>query len=205
VTTAVSWAGPMDLHLAEYPVESHAYLDAFLNCRGAPCDEGRVVEASPISHVDPTDGTMLLLQGTEDALVPARQAERMAAALAQAGVGHQLVLVPNVGHDDRFTRATLQPSLEWLRAQLGAPVRPPSAAAPASPQQGFVPPASLPPLPPPTRRAPAPVASAPAEESTEQAQAPTSSRRDAGESAPWIGAFAGALAIGAVLFVVARR
>jgi acetyl esterase len=208
VATAVSWAGPMDLHLAEYPAESHAYLDAFLNCRGAPCDEARVVEASPISHVDPTDGTMLLLQGTEDVLVPAHLAQRMAAALAQAGVHHQLVLIPNAGHDARFTQAVLQPTLDWLRARLGAPARPPSVVADASPP-AFVPPASLPTLPPPTRLAPKPTtsgsASASAEENTEQAQEPTSSRRGADDAVPWVGAFVGALAIGAVLFVVARR
>jgi acetyl esterase len=204
VRTAVSWAGPMDLHLADYPPESHAYIDAFLNCRGAPCDEARVVEASPISHVDASDGTMLLLQGTDDQLVPARQAERMAAALQQADVGYQLTFVPNVGHDERFTQAVLQPSLDWLRIQLGAPARPATASPPV-----YVPPASLPPLPPPTRFAAgaSPGASAPtaATPEEEQAESPASSRRAVDDAVPWVGAFVGALAIGAVLFVVARR
>jgi fermentation-respiration switch protein FrsA (DUF1100 family) len=194
----------MDLHLADYPPESHAYIDAFLNCRGAPCDEARVVEASPISHVDASDGTMLLLQGTDDQLVPARQAERMAAALQQADVGYQLTFVPNAGHDERFTQAVLQPSLDWLRIQLGAPARPAAASPPV-----YVPPASLPPLPPPTRPAAgaspgasAPTAATPEEEQTES---PASSRRALDDAVPWVGALVGALAIGAVLFVVARR
>jgi acetyl esterase/lipase len=134
----------MDLHLADYPPESHAYIDAFLNCRGAPCDEARVVEASPISHVDASDGTMLLLQGTDDQLVPARQAERMAAALQQADVGYQLTFVPNAGHDERFTQAVLQPSLDWLRIQLGAPARPAAASPPGLRAPGVPAPAAAP-------------------------------------------------------------
>jgi acetyl esterase/lipase len=53
--------------------------------------------ASPIDHVAPGDPPMLLVHGLEDPLVPVGQSRAMAAALASAGVAHQLLLVPG-GH-----------------------------------------------------------------------------------------------------------
>ncbi len=78
ISAAVSWAGPMDLHPAEFGPDSQIYLDAFLNCIGRPCDEATVVAASPISHVDRSDAPILLAQGEEDQLVPPDQGLRMA-------------------------------------------------------------------------------------------------------------------------------
>jgi dipeptidyl aminopeptidase/acylaminoacyl peptidase len=118
VTAAVSWAGPMDLHLDEFPAESHPYLEAFLDCVGRPCDEAAVVAASPISHVDPSDAPILLIQGNEDLLVPLDQAERMAAALERAGVRRELVIVP-AGHDSRLWPFVFEPTYEFLRRELG--------------------------------------------------------------------------------------
>jgi acetyl esterase/lipase len=53
--------------------------------------------ASPINHVAPGDPPMLLVHGIQDPLVPVGQSRAMAAALATAGVPHQLILVPG-GH-----------------------------------------------------------------------------------------------------------
>ena len=41
----------------------------------------------------------LLVHGTDDNDVPASQAEQMDAALAAAGIEHELILVPHAGHD----------------------------------------------------------------------------------------------------------
>jgi dipeptidyl aminopeptidase/acylaminoacyl peptidase len=57
--------------------------------------------ASPIDHVAPGDPPMFLVHGRQDPLVPVDQSEAMSAALAAAGVSHQLVLV-NGGHDLDF-------------------------------------------------------------------------------------------------------
>jgi acetyl esterase/lipase len=119
VATAVSWAGPMDLHPARYGPDSHPYIEAFLDCVGRPCDEAKVVAASPISHVDASDPPMLLANGEEDQLVPPDQALRMADALERAGVPHELLLVPNAGHDERVIPPVERPSFDFLRQQLG--------------------------------------------------------------------------------------
>jgi acetyl esterase/lipase len=125
VATAVSWAGPMDLHPDEYGPDSQRYLDAFLDCRKATCDEATIVKASPIFHVDATDAPILLAQGDADQLVPPDQATRMASALQHAGVPHQLLIVPNVGHDDDLGSAAGRPSIDLLHAHLdGQPAQP---------------------------------------------------------------------------------
>jgi acetyl esterase/lipase len=119
VAAAVSWAGPMDLHPDEFGPESQIYLDAFLDCIGRPCDEATIVAASPISHVDPSDSPLLLANGTLDILVPPDQAVRMAAALERAGVGHELAIIPDAGHDERVVVPVEQPSFRFLRRELG--------------------------------------------------------------------------------------
>jgi acetyl esterase/lipase len=57
--------------------------------------------ASPIDHISPGDPPMLLVQGRQDPLIPMRQSKLMAAALADAGVPHRLILVHG-GHDLAF-------------------------------------------------------------------------------------------------------
>lgn len=116
ISAAVSWAGPMDLHPAEFGPDSQIYLDAFLDCIGHPCDESTVVAASPISHVDPSDAPILLAQGEEDQLVPPDQGLRMADKLQAAGVDHELLLVPDAGHDERVVKPVIQPSFRFLGA-----------------------------------------------------------------------------------------
>ena len=118
LAAAVSWAGPMDLHPDEYGPDSQFYLDAFLDCPTGQCKESTIEAASPIFHVDQSDGAMFLANGQEDVLVPPDQAERMAAALGNAGVAHQLTLVPNAGHDERLAPVVIQPSIDFLRAKL---------------------------------------------------------------------------------------
>jgi len=203
VLTAVSWAGPMDLHPAQYPADSQPYLTAFLDCRSGTCDEARVQEASPITHVDSSDGTMLLAHGLEDMLVPTSQAQRMADALNRAGVANQLLLVPNAGHDERLAPAVLQPSIDFLRSQLFPAESSLDTAAAPPPPTATVPLPPLPQLPPPARGA---TRGASATTTAEQAQSPTAARGGRGNDLlPWIGAFVGGLALITVLFAAARR
>jgi Prolyl oligopeptidase family len=86
---------------------------------GRPCDEATVVAASPISHVDPSDAPILLTNGEVDQLVPPDQAVRMAAALEAAGVSHELVLIPDAGHDELSVTQAHQPSFDFLHRELG--------------------------------------------------------------------------------------
>jgi hypothetical protein len=43
----------------------------------------------------------------------------MADALEGAGVGHELLLLSNAGHDERLIVPVQQPSFEFLRRELG--------------------------------------------------------------------------------------
>jgi acetyl esterase/lipase len=119
ISAAVSYAGPMDLHPAEFGPDSQFYLDAFLNCIGRPCDEATVVAASPISQVDPSDAPIFLANGTADILVPPDQAVRMGDALEGAGVRHEVVIIPDAGHDERVVAPVEQRSFRFLRRELG--------------------------------------------------------------------------------------
>jgi acetyl esterase len=119
IAAAVSWAGPMDLHPDRFGPDSQIYLRAFLGCAGGSCDDATAAAASPISHIDPSDAHLLIANGQEDLLVPPDQAVRMAGALERAGVAHELLLVPNAGHDPRVVPPVVQPSFEFLRRELG--------------------------------------------------------------------------------------
>jgi acetyl esterase len=119
IAAAASWAGPMDLHPDQFGPDAQIYVDAFLGCVGRPCDEATAAAASPITHVDPSDAPILLVQGEEDQLVLPQQALHMADALEAARVGHQLLLLPNAGHDERLLPPAEQPSFDFLRRELG--------------------------------------------------------------------------------------
>ena len=122
VAAVVSWAGPMDLHLDEYPsAVSKAFIGAFLGCFLQPCDDAEVRDASPIFQVDPSDPPTLQINGDRDQLVPVSQAERMKAALDQSHVANELVIVPGAGHDQKLAPAVNDPSIDFLRERLGGP------------------------------------------------------------------------------------
>ncbi len=63
---------------------------------------GRYADASPIRHVSPADPPMLLIHGDADSLVPVDQSRRLATALADAGVPHQLIVIPDTAHGFDF-------------------------------------------------------------------------------------------------------
>ena len=121
IAAAASWAAPMDLHPDQFGPDAQIYVDAFLGCIGEPCDPATIDAASPIAHVDPSDAPILLAQGEEDQLVLPQQAVHMADALERAGVDHDLLLLPNAGHDERLIVPVEQPSFDFLRRQLGGP------------------------------------------------------------------------------------
>ena len=66
-----------------------------------PEDEAVYRERSPIHHVDRLSTPLLLLQGSEDRVVPPSQAHAMADALANRGVPHELIEFADEGHGFR--------------------------------------------------------------------------------------------------------
>ena len=56
------------------------------------------IEASPITHVDPTDPPFLFVHGEDDVVVNHDQAKKMYDALKKAGVEARLMTIPGGGH-----------------------------------------------------------------------------------------------------------
>ncbi len=100
VRVAVSWSGPMDLRRLLDPLsdqENVSAVETFLGCSTpAECAEAARL-ASPISHVDPSDGAIYLANSIDE-IIPEQQAESMAAALARHEVPHQLSVVNSGSH-----------------------------------------------------------------------------------------------------------
>ena len=75
------------------------YLDRLIGAW--PEDEAVYVERSPITHVDSIDKPMLILQGTDDKVVPPNQAEMFVDALKEKGIPVTYHLFVGEGHGFR--------------------------------------------------------------------------------------------------------
>jgi dipeptidyl aminopeptidase/acylaminoacyl peptidase len=106
-----SWYGVTDLMglvATTHDFEAH-YTDRLIG----PLPEARALyeRRSPVNRAEDMAGAVLLLQGTEDAVVPPAQAERMRDALVAAGARCDLRFFAGEGHG--FRRAdTLTACLE---------------------------------------------------------------------------------------------
>ncbi|WP_022910504.1 alpha/beta hydrolase family protein [Aestuariimicrobium kwangyangense] len=75
------------------------YLDSLVG--PWPADEATYLARSPIHHVDRLSTPMLILQGSDDRVVPPNQAETMAEAVRSKGLPVELKLYPGEGHGFR--------------------------------------------------------------------------------------------------------
>jgi dipeptidyl aminopeptidase/acylaminoacyl peptidase len=66
-----------------------------------PAEREVYIERSPIHHTDRLSAPMIILQGSEDKVVPPNQAEMMVDALAGKGIDHAYVLFEGEGHGFR--------------------------------------------------------------------------------------------------------
>ncbi len=118
VDAVIAFSTPTDL-TSLYQESRGGGLAAEQFLGGTPAQvPGSYVGASPIDHVSAADAPMFLVHGLQDPLIPVSQSEAMAAALASAGVRHELILV-NGGHGLDFPEhyANLLPQiLEFLSA-----------------------------------------------------------------------------------------
>lgn len=109
-----------DTHKAE-----SRYLDGLV----APWPEGEAVyvERSPINHLDRLATPMLILQGTEDKVVPPNQAEQLAQAVRASGRPLALLMLEGEGHGFRALanrRAALEAQVSFLEQVFGLPASP---------------------------------------------------------------------------------
>ncbi|GAA4805696.1 hypothetical protein GCM10023200_48940 [Actinomycetospora chlora] len=108
VRAVVDWYGPADLTtlvedaaaggISAVDPAAPDSREALLLGATAAAEPDRAWRASPVAHVHPAAPPFLLRHGTADVLVPARQSQRLAAALESAGAPVQLDLVPGADH-----------------------------------------------------------------------------------------------------------
>ncbi len=96
------------------------YLDGLVG----PYPQARSVylERSPLTHIDRLSAPILLLQGTEDMVVPPNQAEMMAAAARAKGLPVALLMFAGEGHGFRRSdsiTAALEAQLSFLGRIFG--------------------------------------------------------------------------------------
>ena len=91
--------------------------------------------ASPVRYVDADDPPVLTLHGTADPVVPFDQAERLHAALREAGTPNELIAVEGGTHGLFRQRASVRDAIvrfldEQFAPAAGTPGDGPNAAAP---------------------------------------------------------------------------
>lgn len=115
---AASWYGVTDLEgLVQ---ETHDFESRYLDSLVGPWPEAeaRYRQRSPVHHAAQVSGEVLLLQGEEDRVVPAGQAERFAAELRDQGRRCRLVVFPGEAHGFRraeTVEASLVAELDFYR------------------------------------------------------------------------------------------
>ena len=122
------WSQPGDAVKAVVAGGTPADLSAFKDGKLVPAFIGKPYaeaaqayrDASPIEHVSAGDPPVFLYHASLDGLVPFDQAERYRAALAKAGVSHELFVIRGHGHISGFffDGAAVDAALEFLDRYL---------------------------------------------------------------------------------------
>lgn len=83
--------------------DTHKFESRYLDRLVGPWPQAEAVyaERSPMNHLDGLDRPLIVLQGSEDAIVPPSQAEQIVAALRERGVRHAYLLFEGEQHGFR--------------------------------------------------------------------------------------------------------
>lgn len=113
VACVVDFYGPMDLL-------SYRDMKMFAQTREEAPELYR--QASPVTYIDAGDPPTLIVHGTADDTVKVEQSELLATKLKEAGVEHELIIIPHAPHtfDLRPLQMDLKPAVfAFLRKHLG--------------------------------------------------------------------------------------
>jgi acetyl esterase len=118
VAAVVSWSGPMDFVSLAPAAGTNAgsSIRAFLGCLPDACPD-TYAAASPVTHVDKTDAPMLIVNSANE-LVPKSQADAMKAALDQAGVANQEIILPGTAHSRAYSNQVWDQTVTFLENYL---------------------------------------------------------------------------------------
>jgi acetyl esterase/lipase len=136
---AVSWYGVTDL--AALAADTHDFESRYVDSLIGPWPEAADAyrDRSPIHHADRISGSVLLLQGADDPVVPPDQSERFATMLEQAGVPCALTVFAGESHGFRRAEtieACLEAELGFYRTIFAGPPGPPGPPGTAGPGVG---------------------------------------------------------------------
>jgi acetyl esterase/lipase len=125
IKAAVSWSGVYDFSLFDgFPlrlVGPGQLVLGFLGCQpGTPGCDSVERDASPVSHVDPSDASMLLVHSNLE-FVPLNQATQMGGALDESGVAHDLVVLPGFRHANAYSADIWPQTVAFLEEHVGEP------------------------------------------------------------------------------------
>jgi acetyl esterase len=112
IAAAVSWSGPMDLELLAASTRGlERVATQFVGCRRAedPACLAALREASPVTHLDPSDPPLFIANGTAEP-IPFDQAVVMARAAEEAGVEANIWTVEGNVHGFSYVREVLPPT-----------------------------------------------------------------------------------------------
>lgn len=107
LTSSTTFAAGISLYgigdLETLATDTHKFEAHYLDGLVGPYPQARqlYLDRSPIHHLDRLSCPMLLLQGSDDTVVPPSQAEAMAAAVRNKGLRADLVLFDGEGHGFR--------------------------------------------------------------------------------------------------------
>lgn len=111
---AVIWYGVADFTKLDTMTDANR----FLGCQiGAQCDAVRR-SASPVTYVNANTPPFLLIHGTEDRIIPARQSQQLYEAIVAQKRPAELLLLPGIDHSflGKTAEATREASLQaWER------------------------------------------------------------------------------------------
>ncbi|HEY5785947.1 MAG TPA: prolyl oligopeptidase family serine peptidase [Microlunatus sp.] len=121
-TAGISFYGVADLEALAR--DTHKFEARYLDGLIGPYPEGiKIYHArSPIRHVDRLSVPLLLLQGSDDAVVPPNQAQTMAAAVRAKGLPVAMIIFAGEGHGFRRAdsiKAALEAQLYFLGRVFG--------------------------------------------------------------------------------------
>ena len=115
IRVGAAWSPPTDL-TALARSRGDEWATRLMGCTLATCAD-RLAQASPVTHVDPSDAPLYLVNSTDE-LVPLSQARALAERLAAAGVDHQLDVLPGNRHALDFRDEAWAPTVAFLEKHL---------------------------------------------------------------------------------------
>jgi len=129
VQGAVVWFGVFNFAPLNTAASGASPVPTYLGCRGAgACTPAQLAAPSAVTYVKRSAPPILIMHGTDDALVPMAQSQEFYNKLIANGVKAQFIKVPNVGHSflgksQEATRAAsrmaLQKTVDFIEATIG--------------------------------------------------------------------------------------